>query len=766
MAGSIFIPLVSVFNSKGIKDAKTGLASITGIVKNLRGVAAGAVAAMAVQASVDFVKEAVNSARDLQSSYVGLNGLFGELGPMMTQYTKDAEAIGLSQLEASRSVTFLGSALGATGLPMTDVADKTKNLIGIASDLAATFGLPLQEALTGIGATFRGEYDPIERFGVAIKQAQVNALLAARDQKGLTGQMLASAQAQARYDLLLQATSKTQGNYAAQQDSLYVKQQNMAASFENMKTALGASLLEPLANLMGALMPVIDLIGKVLTPVFKILGDVVTMLSPVFPPLIEAFTTIVAAITPILDVLIKLIKPLLIPLVSVFKLLVAIITPFIPLIELLANVVGAVLTPILLGVSIALDLVIKGFIFLFDSLSNIPFIGDAFKGINASLKEFQKDTDDATNGLLGVTDTHNAMTDQLSKKLPPPDISGTTVALDNVVKKAKTAADKINKLLSDSLNIQKGLLESASLADLFTETSSQVVESIVYVNGKFKTVVHSVKGSAKDLGQSFKDTFKTIKNFGIQIAALDKLGLNTDLLQQVVAAGPEAGSVMAEQILASGQEGVNSLNATYTEIKKVTGNIGATVGLSMQTTGAQIGNGLIDGIQGTADRLNATATTMAENFSKSFGTSLTDNMPDAYEVVLTKGIEAGKVLWTAISKSFKGTPIANLFDDVIDAAETIATTWGKIFKAAPVAPVPVVPPTTIKIKPMNIKNPYDKKTNSSAYYLFEGAKNTANTYNIVVEVPVGSSDAAIGAALITKLQAYERTRGTSWRSNG
>jgi hypothetical protein len=41
-------------------------------------------------------------------------------------------------------------------------------------DLAATYGYDVQEALLGMTALFRGEYDPIEKFGVAMKQNEIN----------------------------------------------------------------------------------------------------------------------------------------------------------------------------------------------------------------------------------------------------------------------------------------------------------------------------------------------------------------------------------------------------------------------------------------------------------------------------------------------------------------------------------------------------------------------------------------------------------------
>ena len=36
---AIFIPLISVFDAKGIREAKTGMAALAGVVKNLKGTA-------------------------------------------------------------------------------------------------------------------------------------------------------------------------------------------------------------------------------------------------------------------------------------------------------------------------------------------------------------------------------------------------------------------------------------------------------------------------------------------------------------------------------------------------------------------------------------------------------------------------------------------------------------------------------------------------------------------------------------------------------
>jgi phage-related protein len=726
MAGSIFIPLISVFDGKGVSQAKTGLSAIAGAVKGLKGAAVAAAASMATVGALGFVKDSVTSARDLERNMVGLNGVFGNLTPTMTQFSKDAQEIGLSQVEASRASTFLGSVLKQSGFTMEDTAEQTKNLVGLASDLAATYGYEVSEALTGMTALFRGEYDPIEKFGVAMKQAEVNALLAARGQKGLTGEALRNAQAQARLDLLYSRSQDAQGAYALQADSLFVAQKNLAASFENMKSSLGASLTGPLASLLASVQPLVEAIGEGLAPYFERLSTVVEMLTPLIEPLMEMFFVLNEAIQPVLDVLLELIRPLLVPLISIVKMLTTVFKPLVPVIQIVAEVIGAVLIPVINTISFVINSVIGAVIALFDAVASIPGLGDTFKAVADTFHKTYQQITGLTDKLQETNLAKTKLDKNLSKKLPVPDINGTNTALEKVVQKSKEAADKINKYLTDALNIQKGILDVANLATLFQDTSSEVVESIVYVNGKFKTVVRSVSGASKDLGKSFKGVLNEIKSFSTNITKLDALNLDSDLLQQIVSAGPEAGNAIAESILASGEDGVTALNDTWASIKRVSGNIGATVGATMQTTGSEIGNGLIDGIQATADRLNAVATAMGDKFAASFNNGIKVNATKTTEEILAGAVTATNALRDQIYSTMPGP---------------------------------------ITVAPMAIKNPYDKVKNPAAYNLFERAKASANTYNITVNVPYGASDAAIGAALITKLQAYEKTRGSSWRKD-
>lgn len=439
MAGSIFIPLVSVFDAKGIRQAQSSMQGLTGVLKNLKSTAALAAASFATVGAGNFIKESVAAARDLERSMYGLNAIFGDASATMGQFSMNAKDIGLSQIDAANASTFLGSVLKQSGMPMQEVIGRTQDLVGLAADLSAVYKYDVSEALTGMTAIFRGEYDPIEKFGVAMKQNEVNALLAERGQNKLTGSALKYATAVAKIDLLLSRSTDAQGAYAAQQETMYVSQKNLSASFKNLQAALGASLQEPLANLLQAMTPLVELAGVRLIPIFEILSRVMETLTPLVEPLSEVFAILLDALTPILDVFVALIQPLMIPLVSVIKLLVTVLKPLIPAIELVANIISAVFVPIVTVAALALDTIVKLVDDLTKKLTEMPFFSWFF-GLSAGLRESSSGYSKLTEELLNTDKSANTLANTMSKKL-------TFNALDIVKKQADDAKSSLIKLL-------------------------------------------------------------------------------------------------------------------------------------------------------------------------------------------------------------------------------------------------------------------------------------------------------------------------------
>lgn len=259
------IVIAGEFDAKGVQ---TGVNQANGHLGRLsktagavgRGVARGlAVAGIAV---VGLGVATVGAASDAQQSIGATQSVYGKYASsVVADSTRAANAVGLSANSYRELNNQLGSMLKNSGTPMKELGKQTKTLVGLGSDLAATFGGETKDAVEAIGSLMRGEADPIERYGVSIKQSDVNARLAAQGLTGLTGSALKQADAQARLYLLYKQTGAAQGQFSRESETLAGQQQRLSANTENLKATIGTALLPVLTSVATTLN------SKVLPPV-------------------------------------------------------------------------------------------------------------------------------------------------------------------------------------------------------------------------------------------------------------------------------------------------------------------------------------------------------------------------------------------------------------------------------------------------------------------------------------------------------------------
>ena len=250
---ALIMPLVAVLKGSGFGQATKALKGLDGEFKQVAKSAAFAAinfaAAGSIQKLTAYMDEAVTVTQRYERNILALNQTFAEQSGQMRAFTQDAVSMGISQSQAAQASVFLGSVLKQYGLETSVTATETKKLISLSQDLATTYGYDLQEALLAMTALFRGEYDPIEKFGVAMKQNEINALLAERGQSKLTGTMEFQAQVQARLDLLYMRSNQSLGAFARATDTLYVAQSRLNAVMSNQQIAFGTPLQKPLTDI-------------------------------------------------------------------------------------------------------------------------------------------------------------------------------------------------------------------------------------------------------------------------------------------------------------------------------------------------------------------------------------------------------------------------------------------------------------------------------------------------------------------------------------
>ncbi|MFC8733569.1 hypothetical protein ACFT5B_14160 [Luteimicrobium sp. NPDC057192] len=202
------------------------------------GLAAGTVALGA------FVASAVGSASDLQQSFGGVDAVFKGNAQQVHEWAKSAAGdVGLSENAYNELAAGIGTQLKSAGLSLDEAGKKTNDLIGLSSDLAATFGGTTADAASALGSALRGEFDPAEKFGLALSANAVQAKALTMGFKKVNGQLSTHDQRLATLALIYDQTKDAQGQFSKQSNTLAEQQQILGAKFENIKATIGTYFL-------------------------------------------------------------------------------------------------------------------------------------------------------------------------------------------------------------------------------------------------------------------------------------------------------------------------------------------------------------------------------------------------------------------------------------------------------------------------------------------------------------------------------------------
>lgn len=205
----------------------------------------------------------VQSASDLNES-ISKTGVIFESGAKDIEAFADtaAKELGLSKraaLDAAANFAILGRGAGLTG---KDLNAFSKDLTGLASDLASFNNTSTDEAITALAAGLRGESEPLRRFGVLLSAAAVEAKALELGLAKTTKEITDQDKVLARQALILEQTTKQQGDFARTAEGAANKQRTLAAEIENTKSKIGAGLVPAYQSLLENLLPVVSWTGE------------------------------------------------------------------------------------------------------------------------------------------------------------------------------------------------------------------------------------------------------------------------------------------------------------------------------------------------------------------------------------------------------------------------------------------------------------------------------------------------------------------------
>lgn len=238
---------VAALASVGASGVLGKIASVIGSIpkKFLIAAAAVGVFAVAMKAASSGVAKASDLAEQADFSKVVLGTSGFEAASEAA--TKLSWSYGILRKETLQTATTAASMAKNMGLSKDQAAELGIQVARLAGDLSSAANTSMQDAATAINAVFRGETDPIERYGVSIREAAIEAEALASGLARSKGEIDENVKFQARWNLLVKQTRDSQGNLAQTAGSYANVMRNVRGQLAEASTTVGEALL-PLAG--------------------------------------------------------------------------------------------------------------------------------------------------------------------------------------------------------------------------------------------------------------------------------------------------------------------------------------------------------------------------------------------------------------------------------------------------------------------------------------------------------------------------------------
>ena len=255
---------------KAMNQVKGGMGDVKKEAGGLKSMASGMFVGMlgaqfatkALSALTGAITDSIAAASNLNETTTKTQVIFGEASEELIEMSKNMAEMGLSQqafLDASATFGVFGKSAGLAG---EDLSGFSSEMAILAADMASFSNSTPEEAILAIGAALRGESEPIRRYGVLLDDASLRAKafelgIISSTKNALTPQQ----RVLAAQKLILEQTSDAQGDFMRTSDGLANQQRILAAEVDNLKVALGDSLLPAAILVTGVFVDFAQVLG-------------------------------------------------------------------------------------------------------------------------------------------------------------------------------------------------------------------------------------------------------------------------------------------------------------------------------------------------------------------------------------------------------------------------------------------------------------------------------------------------------------------------
>jgi TP901 family phage tail tape measure protein len=161
--------------------------------------------------------------------------------------------------------------------------------------------------------------------------------------------------------------------------------------------------------------------------------------------------------------------------------------------------------------------------------------------------------------------------------------------------------ERDNERLQTLANKRNAILKEIAAAKKYASSTASSVESWAGLSGLSSVTTASSAGGGLYSGDMLADlqsNLATIKSFEAALKKLKTLGLNKNLLNQIIQMGPQQGLQVAEALINGPASVIKSMDQTQNQITKASNQLGKTAADEMYDSGKQAGKGFLSGLEG------------------------------------------------------------------------------------------------------------------------------------------------------------------------
>jgi hypothetical protein len=538
-----------------------------------------------------------------------------------------ATSLGQSQTEALKAAGTFGVLGTAAGLTGTDLGNMAVKFTTLATDLASFNNTSPEDAVLALGAGLRGEAEPLRRFGILLDDAALRTkaleLGLVKSTKDALDPQTKSLAAQA---IILEQTTLQQGDFARTADGAANKQRILTAQIKDAKTNIGKGFLPVMAIAVGLLSQFAEFASDN-APLIVTMGVVIGGLAAAIVLVngVMAGFSAIAAITTAANIALA---------TSFTAVQVATVIG-------IATAVAGAATLAILAKKISGSVKANK-----DNTSATKTAAEAQAQYEKMLKGLGSTTDDNTTKTDKNTEAtkkadaakkklaeaakklaaelvvlKDALRDQMAKALETANgvldeaikkFDGFAKSVSDSVKSSfsfgnaqQTAAENVKAVADASEDVAKAQKAVAkAIADSDPEGLAKAYEDLATANKK----LNDAQSTPKTFLDNLKVQANKVKDFGVLVNRLLAAGLSESALQQVLAAGVDGGTAIAQELLGSAGA-ILEANALTADVQAIADTVGLNSAKQFYQAGVTAGTNLVAGIQAVVDTYTISLTT-------------------------------------------------------------------------------------------------------------------------------------------------------------